>query len=353
MTATARRGGEPALPARDPAEAESPQALLDLVDVPGLAADMAEVEVALKETVRSGDRFLDEVAMHLTSAGGKRFRPLLVVTAARAVAEPGTAFSQDRMVTAAVAVELLHLASLYHDDVIDEAERRRGIVTVNARWGNSVAVVAGDYLLARCAELVSTLGLEETTIAARTLGDMSKGETQELGSMFDVERDELSYLEAIEGKTASLISTTCRLSAMQASVSDDVVDAMATFGRFVGMAYQVMDDVLDLDSSADRLGKIPGQDLVEGVYTLPVIYALQRSERLRNLLGRPVDGEDLELAVRIIRAEGGLDEGRRRVREYVDGALDVLRDIDGGDPLHMGGLTRLVSCLAARADPHA
>ena len=248
--------------------------LLDEVGLAPLARDLERVEARLGDAVSADDRFLGEVAGHLLSAGGKRLRPTLALSAAYAVHGAGAPASDDA-VTGGAAVELVHLGSLYHDDVIDEAETRRGVPSVNARWSNIVAILAGDYLLAQASSLAASLGADVAALLAATIGELCRGQVLELQYLFDTDRTEDSYLSAIEGKTASLMATSCRVGGMVSNVSADTLDALTQFGHHLGMCFQVVDDVLDVTRTEAELGKPAGNDVHEGVYTLPVIYALQ------------------------------------------------------------------------------
>ena len=171
----------------------------------------------------------------------------------------------------------MHLGSLYHDDVIDEAETRRGVPSVNARWSNIVAILAGDYLLAQASSLAASLGADVAALLAATIGELCRGQVLELQYLFDADRTEDSYFSAIEGKTASLMATACRVGGMVSNVSADTLDALTQFGQHLGMCFQIVDDVLDVTRTEAELGKPVGNDVLEGVYTLPVIYALQSS----------------------------------------------------------------------------
>jgi heptaprenyl diphosphate synthase len=186
-----------------------------------LAHDLERVEAELAAAVRSEDPFLGEVAAHLVKAGGKRLRPAL--TLCTAYAARGASSAADAAVTGSVAVELVHLGSLYHDDVIDEAETRRGVPSVNARWSNIVAILAGDYLLARASELAASLGADVAALLASTIGELCRGQVLELQHLFDVERGEDLYFSAIGGKTAALFATACRIGGMVSEV--DALDA--------------------------------------------------------------------------------------------------------------------------------
>src|SRR5256886_2242388 len=185
------------------------------IEVRPLTDDLARVEKALREAVRTPDPFLGDVASHLIGAGGKRIRPLLTLCAAYA-AKGGEQPVVDDAITGAVSVELVHLGSLYHDDVIDEAETRRGVPSVNARWSNIVAILAGDFLLARASSLAASLGVEVAGILAATIGELCQGQVLELQRLYDVNRDEAAYFGSIAGKTASLMATACRIGAIVA-----------------------------------------------------------------------------------------------------------------------------------------
>ena len=298
--------------------------LVGALGLPTLPGDLDRVEAALEASVRSDDPFLTNVATHLIGAGGKRLRPLLALCAGYA---GGTRPASDGMITGAVAVELVHLGSLYHDDVIDEATTRRGVASVNARWSNIVAILAGDYLLARASELAASLGVEVAGLLASTIGELCKGQVLELQRLFDVDRDEAAYLGSIEGKTAALMSTSCRIGAIVGELDRPAVEALTAYGRHLGMIFQIVDDILDLTATDEELGKPAGLDLAEGIYTLPVIYALQACPELRALLGSPLDAaavtEGRKLACQNGAIFSALDVAERQVAaaaEALDGA---------------------------------
>ena len=217
----------------------------------------------------------------------------------------------------------MHLGSLYHDDVIDEAETRRGVPSVNARWSNIVAILAGDYLLAQASALAASLGADVAGLLAATIGELCRGQVLELQYLFDADRTEDSYLSAIEGKTASLMATACRVGGMVSNVSADTLDALTQFGQHLGMCFQIVDDVLDVTRTEAELGKPVGNDVLEGVYTLPVIYALQsrRAAELTSLLGRKLERADVEprrRARRPARRGRGVDDRRPHARDQGD-----------------------------------
>jgi heptaprenyl diphosphate synthase len=340
----------PAEPLRPPGPAEL------AADLPSLPDDLVRVDAALRESVQTPDPFLAEVATHLIGAGGKRLRPTLTLVSAYASSPfghgAGTAGSPEAL-TGAVACELVHLGSLYHDDVIDEAETRRGVPSVNARWSNIVAILAGDFLLARASSLAASLGADVAGLLAATIGELCRGQVLELQHLFDVDRSEEDYSSAIEGKTAALFATSCRIGGMVSGVGDATLDALTRFGRHLGMCFQIVDDVLDLSSTDDALGKHAGQDLLEGIYTLPVIYTVRESDELRDLLGGPLDPEQLERARAL--ALGPLAVGSSAVevalgvaRDHAVKARDALDGADGLEPDVCRTLGRLVDGLVHR-----
>ncbi|MFM8303621.1 MAG: polyprenyl synthetase family protein [Actinomycetota bacterium] len=316
------------------------------LDLAPLTPDMGRVEEVLRESVESEDRFLGEVAQHLVSAGGKRLRPALTLCAAYAAR--GASPASDAAVTGGVACELVHLGSLYHDDVIDEAQTRRGVPSVNARWSNIVAILAWDFLLARASSLAASLGADVAALLAATIGELCRGQVLELAHLFDAGRTEEAYASAIEGKTAALFATSCRIGGMVSDVDEPTLDALTRFGHHLGMCFQVVDDVLDLTSTDETLGKRAGQDLIEGIYTLPVIYSVRDSAALTDLLGAPLDGERLTQARAIVAENGSIDAALAVARDHATKASEALSGADGLDGSVTTGLCRLVDTLVTR-----
>jgi heptaprenyl diphosphate synthase len=287
------------------------------------------VEKRLLATVESDDAAMAEMASHLVRAGGKRLRPILAAlssTAGDARAEIG-----DDAVTGGVACELVHVGSLHHDDVIDEAEVRHGVDSVNARWGNLRAILSGDFLLARASELAASLGTEVATLLAATIGRLCEGEVHELQFAYQVDRSVADYAAAIEGKTAALYSTACRIGGLVAGLPREQVDALTDFGRHYGMAFQVVDDILDVVATDDELGKPAGHDMAEGIYNLPVLRTLAGSGggALRALLGSPLDAEVQARALAIVREGDGVAEAITEARAYADRAIADLSGLPG------------------------
>ncbi|MHB1518152.1 MAG: polyprenyl synthetase family protein [Acidimicrobiales bacterium] len=296
--------------------------VVELLGLPALEDQLTRLEPLLLESVVTGDGFLDDVTTHLLAAGGKRLRPVLTL----ATATSGIDQATEEELLGAVSVELVHLASLYHDDVMDEATIRRNVESVNARFGNLVAIVAGDFLLARSAEIAAGLGTEIAALLANTLGELCRGQVAEVRAAFEIRRSEDSYTEAIAGKTAALMATSCRIGALTAGLPREKVEAFTTFGHTFGMIFQIRDDVLDVIGSEADLGKPAGQDLAEGIYTLPVLRALADPEagpELRPMLGQPLSHPEREKARSIVASSGAIIDSVGVARLYADQAVEA------------------------------
>ncbi|MGH3434201.1 MAG: polyprenyl synthetase family protein, partial [Thermocrispum sp.] len=271
-----------------------------------LAAGLAEVETLLRDSVHSEVSFVDDAARHLTEAGGKRFRPLFTLLAGQFGGK-----DRDRVVTAAAAVELVHLATLYHDDVMDEATMRRGAQSANARWDNTIAILTGDLLFAHASRLVAELGPNATRIIAETMGELVTGQLRETVGARDGEDPIEHYLTVIAQKTGSLIATSGRFGAMLSGADEQQIAALRQFGEVIGVAFQLSDDIIDIASRSDTLGKAQGTDLREGIRTLPMLYALTDdtdNARLIELLSTPLtDDDEVAEAVRLLRSSAGLE----------------------------------------------
>lgn len=289
-----------------------------------LANSLNEVEERLLDAVKSDDPILSEAAQHLVKAGGKRFRPLLTLMAA------GFGdVTAEGVVPAAVVVELTHVASLYHDDVMDEAELRRGTPSANARWDNTVAILSGDYLFACASDVLADLGAESVRIQARTYQRLVHGQLREAVGPRDGEDPLEYYLAVLSDKTASLIATSARLGALHAGASPEEVEVLALYGERIGMAFQLADDLLDIASESSLSGKIPGTDLREGVDTLPTIYARRHprpgDERLLELIDGPVTDDDLHAeALSLLRDHPAMLEARDEVGRWASAARSTL-----------------------------
>jgi heptaprenyl diphosphate synthase len=299
-----------------------------------VSATLAVVEDALRSNVASADPLVAEAARHLMDAGGKRFRPLIVALGAQ-FGDP----SRAEIVPAALVVELTHLATLYHDDVMDEATVRRGAPSANARWGNSVAILVGDYLFARAADIAASLGPEAVHLQARTFARLVHGQIAE--TVGPRGSDPIAHhLHVIAEKTASLISTSARFGGLFSGLPPAQVDALTGYGETIGIAFQLSDDLLDIASESVQSGKTPGTDLREGVPTLPVLYALADDDtdasavRLRELVssGPLVDDVLHAEALGLLRESRPMKRARETVRTYAEEARAQLAPLPDGSP---------------------
>jgi heptaprenyl diphosphate synthase len=298
--------------------------------IPTMAEDLQRVEERLSASVLVTDPYLSEIAGHLIAAGGKRVRPGFAIAAASAANRSPVAATPD-VISGAVSVELVHIGSLYHDDVMDEAEVRRKVDSVNARWGNLTAILAGDFLLARASEIAASLGTEVAGLLATTIARLCEGQILELKDLFNVERSEDNYFESIGGKTASLLATACRVGGIVADLERDEIETLTVFGHAYGMAFQIVDDIMDIVATDDQLGKPAGNDLIEGCYTLPVIRTLQSDESadLAHLLGEPLDTASRDKVRDIVRVGPGVASALSDARRFADQASAAIEPLRG------------------------
>ncbi|MFE6686546.1 polyprenyl synthetase family protein [Streptomyces sp. NPDC057743] len=288
-------------------------------------AGLAAVEEGLLEATKSDVPFITEAAQHLVRAGGKRFRPLLVMLAAQF----GDPYSPG-VVPSAVVVELTHLATLYHDDVMDEAEVRRGVASANARWGNSVAVLTGDFLFARASHILADLGPDAVRIQAEAFERLVTGQILETAGPRDGRDPIEHYLDVLAGKTGSLVAVACRFGAMMSGADETIVNTLTQYGERLGTAFQLADDVLDIASDSHESGKTPGTDLREGIATLPVLRlrALAESDAgtaedralCELLAGDLTDDARHAEALAGLRAHPALEQARRDTVRYAEEA---------------------------------
>lgn len=301
---------------------------------------LAQVEDLLLDELSSGDDIMTEAATHLARAGGKRFRPMFAILSAQFGADPDAT----DVITSATVVEMIHLATLYHDDVMDEAPLRRGAQSANSRWTNSIAILAGDFLFARASRLVSTLGPQAVRIIAETFAELVTGQMREtVGAAADADPVD-HYLKVVWEKTGSLIAAAGRFGAMSADADPEVIERMSRLGDIIGTAFQVSDDIIDISSATGDSGKTPGTDLREGVHTLPVLYALRgadaaASARLRELLlsdGSPrplTDDAEVAEALDLLNNSAGMIAAKDRLQAYADEAAAELAKLPTG-PAH-------------------
>jgi heptaprenyl diphosphate synthase len=295
----------------------------------GVRDGLLAVEQGLAEAVHSGDGLLDETARHLLAAGGKRFRPLMVLLAAH-LGDP----TASGVVPSALVVELTHLATLYHDDVMDEADRRRGVPSANATWDNTVAILTGDFLFAKASEIVADLGPQAVRLQSRTFARLVRGQIRETIGPEPAEDPLEHYLSVLADKTGSLIATSARFGAWQSGAPADQVEVVTRFGEAIGVAFQLADDVIDVASEGAESGKTPGTDLREGVPTLPSLYARRsvaaQDARLVELLSAPVAEADVDEALALLRAHPAMDEAQREVQRWADRARAELAALPHG-----------------------
>ena len=278
------------------------------------------------EAATADTPFVTEVAQHITAAGGKRFRPMLVLLAAALSDDPDV----EAAVRASLVVELTHVASLYHDDVMDEAELRRGAPSANARWRNSVAIMVGDLLFSRASSIVATLGVDYVVLQAHTFARLVQGQIAELLGPVDGVDPLDHYLGVVADKTGSLIAvistTTLDL------LSTQQLDALTRFGEEIGVVFQLSDDLIDITS--DATGKTPGTDLREGVRTLATLLLARSVDdadaELRELVSRPLDDTEVPRALAMLRAHPVLDEARAEIARRAERARSFLAPLPDG-----------------------
>ncbi|WP_336669879.1 polyprenyl synthetase family protein [Tsukamurella sp. USMM236] len=311
----------------------------------GIRADLARVEQVIADGIAEADGCVIEEALHLFQAGGKRFRPMFTVLSGRIGGAPS-----DQVITAAAAMELTHLATLYHDDVMDEADTRRGAPSANARWGNSIAILAGDFLFARASAYGADLGPRAVGVIAKCFGELVTGQMLELKGAGDGDPVQ-HYLDTIWGKTGSLIATCGLLGALHGGADEETAQRMYRIGAAIGMAFQISDDIIDISSIAQDSGKTPGTDLREGVFTLPVLYALRdegpEADRLREILVGPVTDDALvDEAIELLGRSAGMKEAQATLARYADEARAELAELPESEP--RSSLESLVTFTVAR-----
>ena len=308
-------------PAGEPPPEMSPAGLGELFGLPDLPQRLGAVDDRITAVLGDRGALLGPASVRVASSGGKRLRPLFTIVAAAT----GDTFD-DRVVDAAAAVELVQVGSLVHDDILDDAATRRGRPTINAVEGVNHAVMAGDYILARAAELAARVSREAAALIATALGDLCEGQVLEMRDAHDPGRTVDAHLASVRGKTAALFECACRLGAHSAGLAPENVEALARFGHAFGMGFQVLDDVLDLIGDEERLGKPTGNDIASGVYTLPVLAALQGPDgdqpaghpRLGRL--RPAGPTDVATAIELVRRSGAIAEALTAADRYADEA---------------------------------
>lgn len=305
-----------------------------------IRGNMQEVEDLLADRINSGEPFLAEIAIHLVKAGGKRFRPLVALMTGQLGPSP----DHTNLVKAGVACELVHLATLYHDDVMDEADVRRGVEAANSRWTNSMAILAGDFLFAHSSMLLAEMGTEAVHQIADTFSQLVTGQMRETIGRLGVDESKGAarptdpvehYVRVIWEKTGSLIATASRFGGIYSGMSAEQVESLGRLGDAVGIAFQIADDIIDISSASADSGKVPGTDLREGVPTLPIIYVLAGTdpaeERLRELVSAPIENDaEVAEAIALLGDSAGMRQAKEKLGEYVAAAEAELDSLPAG-----------------------
>jgi heptaprenyl diphosphate synthase len=309
-----------------------------------LISQMADVEALLRSHTRSEYPFVDETAHHLVAAGGKRLRPLLTLLTAQ-YGDP----TRDGIIAAAVACEITHLATLYHDDVMDEAPLRRGVESANIRWGNTIAILTGDFLFAKSSDLLADLGPAAVRLQARTFERLVIGQIMETQGPNPGQDPLEHYLKVVADKTGSLISASARYGGM---VSGATADTVTVFGEKIGVAFQLADDIIDIASESNQSGKTPGTDLREGVPTLVTLNVMKSSDPadsdLKRLLAAPIEDEPTVQQVLIaLRTHKALDESREQLNQIAKQARGALGPLPINDAT--GALMSLCDAVIDRS----
>ena len=302
-------------------DTRDPTAVVDL----DVRAELEQVEKLLRGAVASSEPLVHEAAGHLLAAGGKRFRPMLVLLCGHLgdAADP-------RIVPCAAAIELTHLATLYHDDVMDESAVRRGGPSANARFDNTVAILTGDFLFARSSGIAADLGTHVSRVLADTIAELCEGQIMESEHARTDDQTLERYLAVIDRKTAALLATSCHLGAWLAGAPPEQVAGVTGFGRALGVAFQLSDDVIDIASREDESGKVPGTDLREGIWTMPVLSTLSGDVDGGPALRGALAGDDVGAALDLLRSNGSIELALRTVAEWADRAKSALAPIPAG-----------------------
>lgn len=295
-----------------------------------IRSDMKRVEELLRQQIKGDYPLVIETSRHLVEAGGKRLRPLLALLAAQ--------FGDSKrpeIIEAAVVCELTHLATLYHDDVMDEAPLRRGVQSANARWNNTVAILTGDYLFAKASDLLADLGPEAVRLQARTFERLVIGQITETQGSTKGSSMLNHYLGVVADKTGSLIATSARFGALLSGAPPEIVESLTRFGEKIGVVFQLADDIIDIASESNESGKTPGTDLREGVPTLVTLFVLQSEDpadqELKKILsGAILDEEVVSKTLAKLRTHAAMDSSRKLLQQYADEAQLELNSLPDG-----------------------
>ena len=294
-----------------------------------LLADMAKVEELMRSHIKGDYPLVIETSRHLVEAGGKRLRPLLTLLAAQ-FGDP----SNYDIIKAAVCCELTHLATLYHDDVMDDAVLRRGVISANKKWDNAVAILTGDYLFSKVSDMLADIGPEAVKLQAKTFERLVIGQIKETQGKSEGLTQIEHYMKVVADKTGSLIATSARFGALLSGASTQTVESLTKFGEKIGVAFQVADDLLDISSDETASGKTPGTDLKEGVPTLVTLYVIAENnpadkELIAKLKG-PISENDLSGVINQLRSHKALTDVKDYLAKVAKEANDLLVDLPEG-----------------------
>jgi heptaprenyl diphosphate synthase len=294
-----------------------------------LSQGLDEVESLLSSHIQGDYPLVVETSRHLVEAGGKRFRPLITLISSHF----GNGQSKE-VIAAAVVCELTHVATLYHDDVMDEAPLRRGVESANNRWGNTVAILTGDYLFSKASDLLADLGPEAVRLQAKTFERLVIGQIQETQGPKDGGDALAHYLQVVADKTGSLIATSARFGALLSGADKSIVETLTKFGEKIGIAFQLADDVIDIASDSSQSGKTPGTDLKEGVPTLVTLQIMKsdRSEdqELKALLSAPMDDATVARVIPQLRQHQALEDAKKYLHTLADESKALLSTLPTG-----------------------
>lgn len=290
-----------------------------------LNSDLTIIEEALEEAVQAESPILQQASLHLLQAGGKRIRPVFVLLAGKF-----GDYDINKIKNVAVALELIHMASLVHDDVIDDAELRRGKPTIKAKWDNRTAMYTGDYIFARALELMTKIDKPFAhKILANTLVELCVGEIEQIKDKYNYDQNVRTYFRRIKRKTAILIAVSCQLGAIASDVDEKIHKKLFQFGYYVGMSYQIIDDVLDFTGTEKVLGKPAGDDLHQGNITLPVLFAMEDSEIRKEIIkvNEKTERAEIERIITLIKKSGAIEKSLQVSDLYLNKALAILNEL--------------------------
>ena len=294
-----------------------------------LLADMARVEELMRSHIKGDYPLVIETSRHLVEAGGKRLRPLLTLLAAQ-FGDP----SNYDIIKAAVCCELTHLATLYHDDVMDDAVLRRGVISANKKWDNAVAILTGDYLFSKVSDMLADIGPEAVKLQAKTFERLVIGQIKETQGKSEGLSQIDHYMKVVADKTGSLIATSARFGALLSGASGQTVEVLTKFGEKIGVAFQVADDLLDISSNETASGKTPGTDLKEGIPTLVTLYVISANnpadKDLISKLNGPISESDLPGVITQLRSHKALSDVKNYLANVANEANDLLTDLPEG-----------------------